>query len=398
MVRPTSFHAQKQVHVGEHCQRAESGWGCSGRRRQRQQRQRGDGTRRVRHESCFADPPAACEGEVAVGTDLLALITKPHPEVSADAGVSTSIFTYNGELPVENTLSCVSAGSPSDLLKNQERCKEVMEQLDDADEVSRLRALLWFHKDIGRLAQDKHGTRIVQKAIEVFNGPDLDLIIAELKDVLDLSRCPHGNFVLSKAIEALPTSKIEFIVQALTGHFMPVAKHRFGCRVICRLIEHCSANQIGDLWEEIVAESDSLARHPWGNFVLQHALEHGEAYRSRIVEVLLPNFSTLPNDRVGSLVAQKVFDFVSTNDKALVLNAMLQAQGSNSIIETARHKFGSYVIEQLADLRQSHSEAEEIAKILARHSQTPSAPNIPKRVLDAFKLDSAANSALSVES
>lgn len=277
------------------------------------------------------------------------------------------------------------------IVHSPERCNEVIQRLEEGDQTERLSVLLWFHKATRQLALSKPGCRVVQKAMEKTGGPDRDLIIAELKDhIAELYESPHGNHVLSRAIELLPTAKTAFIISALVGHGIAVSKHRFGCRVLSRLIEHCTEEeQMGVLLNEVLAEADALARHTYGNFVVQAALEHiTPARRSAVLRQLLPGFASLAMHRTGSLVAQRVLDYCDAEGQDLALCALLQAEGESSIAEIACSHYGSYVIEQLATLRQNHHAAQQaITKILASNMSYLATSRHAQRVIIAFGLD-----------
>jgi mRNA-binding protein PUF3 len=282
-----------------------------------------------------------------------------------------------------------------------ERCNQVIQWLEEGDQVSKLAVVIWFHKVTRQLALSKLGCRVVQKALEVTGGPDRDLIITELKDhIVELYESPHGNHVLSKAVEVLPAAHHSFVISGLLGQGVAVSKHRYGCRVMCRLIEHNSEEQIGALLDESLAEADMLARHQYGTFVVQTALEH-TARRSAILSQLLPGFPSLVMHRTGSLVSQRVLDYCSPVDQMKALRVMLDAEGENSIVEASCNHYGSYVLAQVANLRQKHpghSEAEvefrvnpaqEIERVLAsnlQHLMSPGNEQHAQRVAMAFGL------------
>jgi pumilio RNA-binding family len=246
-----------------------------------------------------------------------------------------------------------------------------MQQLDDGDSVQRLTLLLWFHKESRRLSLSKSGCRLIQKALEVTGGSDRDLIIAELKDhVCELYASPNGNYVLSRAIEVLPASKIGWVISAILGQGLVVAKHKFGCRVICRLIEHCAGaneEQIASLLDEILADAPTLARHTYGNFVMQTVFEHTSSIRRKaILQKLLPEFSGLAMHRTGSLVAQRALTYCDAEDQDHALLAFLSAEGETSLTEVACSHYGAFVIEQVSGLRHSRY-AQEIKQVLANN-------------------------------
>lgn len=65
------------------------------------------------------------------------------------------------------------------------------------------------------------------------------------------------------------------ILEALSGRIASIAVHSYGCRVVQRLLEHCTKAQLVNALEELHAATDRLAYNPYGNYVLQHLLSQG---------------------------------------------------------------------------------------------------------------------------
>jgi len=63
-----------------------------------------------------------------------------------------------------------------------------------------------------------------------------------------------------------------------------LSTHPYGCRIIQRILEHCLPDQTLGLLEEMHEHTERLLHDQYGNYVVQHVLEHGRAEdRSRIV-------------------------------------------------------------------------------------------------------------------
>ena len=66
-----------------------------------------------------------------------------------------------------------------------------------------------------------------------------------------------------------------------------LSTHPYGCRVIQRILEHCTLEQILPLLEELHDQTDRLVQDQYGNYVIQHVLEHGRPEdKSKIVSEL----------------------------------------------------------------------------------------------------------------
>lgn len=54
-----------------------------------------------------------------------------------------------------------------------------------------------------------------------------------------------------------------------------LSTHPYGCRVIQRILEHCTAEQTTAILDELHSSTEQLVQDQYGNYVIQHVLEHG---------------------------------------------------------------------------------------------------------------------------
>ena len=54
-----------------------------------------------------------------------------------------------------------------------------------------------------------------------------------------------------------------------------LSTHPYGCRVIQRILEHCSSEQTSSILAELHENTERLVQDQYGNYVIQHVLEHG---------------------------------------------------------------------------------------------------------------------------
>ena len=54
-----------------------------------------------------------------------------------------------------------------------------------------------------------------------------------------------------------------------------LSTHQYGCRVVQRLLEHCTmAKQRASVLGEVLRATPALAQDQYGNYVVQHVLQH----------------------------------------------------------------------------------------------------------------------------
>jgi len=286
----------------------------------------------------------------------------------------------------------VQLGSLEDLLENQDKCSEIVTRLEASGRAEKKRIIEWLLPVAMQLALSRCGCRVVQKALEAQGSAGRNLLVAELEpNTVELYESLHGNHVLTKMIEMMPSAALRPIVDRLWEKgATSVARHRFGCRVFERLIEHCNETEIGALLDQIVADSEALCRHQYGNFVVQHLLEHGSALRrNAILARLLPDIPALAMHRTASHVVQRALDYSDEEGQAAIVNQLLWAANPGSLIEVAGSRYGSFVAEQLNTLKMPNNQglSDEVARRFADNIAELGKSNFGNRVVECFGLE-----------
>lgn len=275
----------------------------------------------------------------------------------------------------------------SDVGEDPKVCKEFEDLLDR--EVDRPAAIDWIADRAVTLAFAKHGCRVVQKAIDVAGAPERERIALKLQPhVMELCESLHGNHVLAKLVEVLPPtgSAVGFVVEKLRGCEVKTAKHRFGCRIWERLIEHCADDsQMRVALDAIVTEAAILCRHPYGNFVVQHLLEHGSPERkTALLALLLPELPLLASHRTAAHVVQKALVFTGEAGERAIVLRLLGGEPPHSLEEVACTRYGSFVVEDIFAKSSAWAEGEVRARLTPCLLQL-STSQFGKRVADKIQ-------------
>lgn len=196
------------------------------------------------------------------------------------------------------------------------------------------------------LACDPDGCREVQKE---FEGPGGDAkrvaLASELHGhVWEAVRCPHANHVIQKCIVAMKPQASQFIIDELvsglgtSGGASQAARHRYGCRIVERLVEHCSSSQVSGLIEDLVNDVVVLSKHPYGNYVMQHLLEHGPIdQRRKMVMVLAQNANAVGSDCYARAVVSKALNHAAREEQVSLAQALLREPGLIATMARTRH-------------------------------------------------------------
>lgn len=236
------------------------------------------------------------------------------------------------------------------MASSEEDCAAIMARLDSKE--TRDETIGWVLEAAVPLALSKGGTVIVQKAFDVAGPLSCSLLLDELAPkAIELYESPHGNWCLCKAVMVLPAKWMSKIVETLQERsFEEVSKHKFGCRLMERLIEHLEPSQTAVIAEEIIPKADVLSKHQYGNFVVQHLYEHAPNQRDKILSKILGQVPSMATHRTASHVVQRALTYSDERGQAMIVQALLHGHGENSLVKVATGRYGSFVVEQLGQL------------------------------------------------
>eukprot|EP00929_Paragymnodinium_shiwhaense_P103901 TRINITY_DN67757_c0_g1_i6.p1 TRINITY_DN67757_c0_g1~~TRINITY_DN67757_c0_g1_i6.p1 ORF type:complete len:390 (-),score=44.38 TRINITY_DN67757_c0_g1_i6:279-1448(-) len=162
------------------------------------------------------------------------------------------------------------------------------------------------------LSRTQKGCRDVQKCLETAVEEKERVALAlELRGhVWEALRCPHANYVLQKVICLLKPSDIQFVVDEVAGKgsraVCHAARHKYGCRILQRLLEHCTAAQVRNLVNALLSDPVVTAMHPYGNYVMQHLIEYGSVeQQAALTKALVERIEEVGRDEYACAVLSK---------------------------------------------------------------------------------------------
>ena len=225
-----------------------------------------------------------------------------------------------------------------------------------------------------KLSLHAYGCRVVQKALETVDEDTKAKLAAELDgNVLRCVRDQNGNHVVQKCVERMETRRLGFIVSALAGHVASLSAHPYGCRVIQRALERCApycpsldadgnvtnANETNEVEAsektseknsvvrfstlEILRAAGALARDRYGNYVVQHVLQHGDdTSRKSVLATLAGQIVPLAQHKFASNVVEKCLTYCGAEEREIMIGEILGAARTKpvrfgSVAEHAEH-------------------------------------------------------------
>merc|ERR1719264_1154806 len=147
-----------------------------------------------------------------------------------------------------------------------------------------------------------------------------------------------------------------------------VACHRFGCRILCRLQEHCaSATRSIPLLDEALSKAEVLCKHQFGHYVIQSVLEHGTMrQREQVMEALCSDPLAFASNRNGCFVIEAAMSYCSAADQELFIDGLIRG-GDDKLTTLAQGQPGSCAMRSILRLPGSasmklHSKLREVSK------------------------------------
>jgi len=195
---------------------------------------------------------------------------------------------------------------------------------------------------VWELSRDSRGSRQVQEAIDfATNDEERAAIAQELHGkVWEALECRNANHVLQKLISSMRPQASQFVIDEIMGlgSAAYAAQHGFGCRVLERLLEHCTPEQVGPLVEDLLDAGPKLCTDQYGNFVVQHVLEFGtDEHKHRMSRIVAAQIASIPGDYHGCSVVSAALTHSLEKDKIVVARSVLARRGFLVCMARQRH-------------------------------------------------------------
>ncbi|XWS16600.1 hypothetical protein CRYUN_Cryun34aG0103600 [Craigia yunnanensis] len=199
-----------------------------------------------------------------------------------------------------------------------------------------------------------YGCRVIQKALEVIELDQRTQLVQELDGhIMKCVRDQNGNHVIQKCIECVPTNRIGFITSAFRGQVATLSTHPYGCRVIQRVLEHCSNElQSQCIVDEIVDASYGLSQDQYGNYVTQHVLERGKPHeRSHIISKLTGKIVQMSQYKYASNVVEKCLEYGDSAERELLVDEIIgQSDENDTLLTMMKDQFANYVVQKVLEV------------------------------------------------
>merc|ERR1719343_62702 len=173
--------------------------------------------------------------------------------------------------------------------------------------------------------------------------------------------CPNANHVLQKVIVTMRAQHTAFIFSELMegSCLLKTTQHKYGCRVVQRLIEHSSANQLDSLVEAFLPEAVPLCRHSYANYVIKALLQYGtRAHLQMIVKSLGCSLAQLGSGNYSCGVLYEALMALEISDRLAFVLKLAQEPGL--LVRMSRSRQGHFVVKAVMEFLLEAGDSSEL--------------------------------------
>jgi len=242
--------------------------------------------------------------------------------------------------------------------------QKILEKVNDEE---RLRLISTVSPRLVNAALNLHGTRSVQKVVEVAANDDeaAQIVTRALTPaVARLCIDSHGNHVVQRVLQRLPHPHAKFVFDAVANAVGDVARHRHGCCVIQRCLDSPQSPARSNLVKRIVEKALDLMQDAYGNYVVQYVLDVcGEDEAAAVCESVIGKVSLLAVQKFSSNVMEKCLERSGDRVQELYLQ---EISHPDKVRELMCDPFGNYVVQRGLAVA-THAQAVRLVEAMRPH-------------------------------
>ncbi|GFZ18147.1 pumilio 12 [Actinidia rufa] len=136
------------------------------------------------------------------------------------------------------------------------------------------------------LATDRHGCCVLQKCLDRSDGEHRHLLISEItSNALILSQDQFGNYVVQFIFEIhVPWATVDILDQ-LEGNYGDLSMQKYSSNVVEKCLKYAGEERRSCIIQELINNPrlDQIMQDPYGNYVIQAALNHSKIAVTQLV-------------------------------------------------------------------------------------------------------------------
>ncbi|MDP2434839.1 MAG: hypothetical protein Q8P67_03770, partial [archaeon] len=162
---------------------------------------------------------------------------------------------------------------------------------------------------------------------------------------------------------------IQFVVDSFQGKVFDLSTHPYGCRVIQRILEHCTDSHADAqhlrILNELLDYAVGLVQDQYGNYVIQHVLVNGaKKHKMVVIQKLKSQFAKLSQHKFASNVVEKCVQYADPPNRNMIIEELIGAnQDPSHLITIMKDQYANYVVQKILDYVDNAKREELIARI-----------------------------------
>ncbi|KAM0878251.1 hypothetical protein ACQ4PT_034995 [Festuca glaucescens] len=207
---------------------------------------------------------------------------------------------------------------------------------------------------------DQYGSRFIQQKLEEASAEDREKIFPEILDnAIALTTDVFGNYVIQKFFEFATESQLTQLADKLNGHILNLSFQMYGCRVVQKVIEVVDMDRKIDIVHELKNSVLKCINDQNGNHVIQKCIErvpedhcnvvfqrvlehcHDPATQSAVMNEIVQHALGLTEDKYGNYVVQHVLQHGKPEERSSIIQKL-----SGQVVILSQQKYASNVVEK----------------------------------------------------
>lgn len=233
-----------------------------------------------------------------------------------------------------------------------------------ANVTKRTKLLLLIEEKVVEIACNCYGTRVIQKIVQASTDKSLCLYLEKILSPHAFCFCTdqHACHIIQKCLALWSPNDCEFIFKAVLGNCEPVCCNRWGCCIYQRCIDRSGTSCKMLLAAAVCQKANALICDPFGNYALQYVIDLEVGYFvDAVTEKLLENHNdmiTYACHKFGSNVVEKCIRMAKRENRTRLIEAIVE--NSSSLLNDS---FGNYVLQTALDFAES-GQRQSLVKIV----------------------------------
>jgi hypothetical protein len=188
--------------------------------------------------------------------------------------------------------------------------------------------------------------------VEVLSDDQLVTLMEAMNATLVLNMCTLSQYTRRILQSLFERRRVDLqpIVEVLAANVQYLSATQQGCISLMKIFQECSSPQKGMIIAPLLSMFPQLATDPYGNYVVQCAIEHSDKVTSTryVTEHLRGHLFVMSCNKFASNVVEKIVSCVNVPmTRKMVLEELVF--DTNAVSQLIHDPFGNFVLQSVID-------------------------------------------------